>query len=51
MKINLKKIWFHIKWVIKKRYIYGMGCDFGMDKPLVTIIEYDRKYKKYLVIK
>ena len=50
----MKKIWFHLKWFFKKRYLITVGVDFGsyngIDKINAVIMRYDRKKETFKVI-
>ena len=46
------RILFHLKWLFKKRYMFMASCDPAIiDKDNIVIMRYDRKYRKYLVLK
>ncbi len=45
------KIWFHIKWLFKKKKLIRVGIDFGMGNPIITVVMYNKKYDSYKVLK
>lgn len=51
-RIKIKKLYFHLKWIFKKRYSYHMSHDFASkDNQYTVFIKWDRKYNKLHVIK
>lgn len=47
-----KRVWFHVKWLFKKRYKIAVGYDPGntYKKDNIVVVRYDRKYKTMEVI-
>ena len=50
VKEILKKIYFHIKWVFKKRYKYHVSVDYAGGLKTFVIGKYDLKHKKITII-
>ena len=49
--MKFKPLFFHLKWLFKKRYKIVSGCDPAIiNRNNIVVMEYDRKYNRFKVI-
>lgn len=49
--MKIKKIWFHLKWLFKRRYEIVLGLDRAMKgEEYIVCMKHDKKYGKWRVI-
>ena len=49
--MEIKKLWFHVKWIFKKRYQIVFGYDSGIKgKDKIVCMRHDRKKNTFKVI-